>query len=179
MCAKFVPKILSDAQKNERFADDNRHFKKHGARPNFPFKVEIGGDIWYTGVRPKNGTLRNQLFSVEKVRVKTMLLVFLPLWFIRQIYAKCSVDCQNESTLSDQMSTCHRAMFVLKRLARTDIVPTDFFLSPRMKMAVKGQRLNSKEKVQVTVTRAIASIDHIIHINLQMVSVQKVHFPGR
>lgn len=204
VCAKLVPKVLSEEQKLSRVEISQEILDCVQEDPNFLDNVITGDETWVFQYDPETKRSSSEWHTDEsprpkkarmsKSKIKTMLIVFFDRRGIvhkefvptgttvnAAFYVQVLTRLRNRVTrvrpaiaknwqLHHDNAPCHGAIVVRQLLAKfgvatlphppysPDLAPPDFFLFPRVKRQLKGQRFDSIEAAQAATTAALNSI---------------------
>lgn len=201
ICAKFVPKILDDDQKERRKTCAQEMLEQVDNDPDFLEMVVTGDESWIYSYDPQtkmqSSQWKTRLVSprpkkgrMEKSRTKSMLILFfdikgvLLMEFLPQgatvnaafyegvlkrlreaIRQKRPEKWKNGWLLHHDNAPSHTSFKILNFLARhnitcvnhppysPDMAPCDFWVFPKLKANLKGERFQTIEEIQA-VTKA-------------------------
>lgn len=204
VCAKFVPRVLSNEQKVNRKQISQEILNCVQRNPNFFDNVITGDETWCFEYDPETkrqstewhtkNSPRPKKAKMNKSRIKSMLICFFDrrgvvhrefvppgqtmnatfyvnvLDRLRKRILRVRPDIADSWKLHHDNAPCHTALLVREFLANhrvatlphppysPDIAPADFFLFPRLKRDLKGNRFSSVENIQGAVTASLKGI---------------------
>ncbi|UYV72492.1 hypothetical protein LAZ67_9003387 [Cordylochernes scorpioides] len=186
VCAKLVPKVLTQDQKELRVLRCQELFDLIQNEPDFLNSVVTGDESWMFEYDPESkrqscawhtkSSPRPKKARMSKSHIKTMIIVFFDIRGIVHIefvpqgqtvnsafylevlrrlkrrIARMRTDIKDTVKLHHDNATSHTAFIITNFLARSntpviphppyspDLAPCDFFLFPRLKREMKGNR---------------------------------------
>lgn len=206
VCAKFVPRLLTDEQKERRLSTSREMLETIAEVPGFLDRVITGDESWIYSYDPETKSQSSQWKSPTSPRpkkarmsrsaTKAMLVVFFDLQGIvhkewipqgqtvtKEVYLgvlkglRLSIRRKRperwkrqDFILHHDNAPAHTAIKVTEYLAKNstavaphppyspDLAPNDFFLFPRLKSTLKGQRFDTLEAVKQATTTELDSI---------------------
>lgn len=204
VCAKLVPKLLTDDHKNSRVMIAVELLERVQNKPDFLDNVITGDETWAFEYDPEmkrqssewhtSESPRPKKARMSKSKVKTMLIVFFDAKVVvhkefvpqgQTVNATYYVDVldrlrkrvvrtRKEIAATWQLhhdnAPSQTAQWVQEFLAKhslatlpqpsysPDLTLADFFLSPRIKTALKGTRFGTIQAIQTAVTNALNEV---------------------
>ncbi|UYV63716.1 hypothetical protein LAZ67_2005414, partial [Cordylochernes scorpioides] len=187
VCAKFVPKVLTQDQKELRVLRCQELLDLIQNEPGFLNSVVTGDESWMfeydqeskrqSCAWHKKSSPRPKKTRMSKSRIKTMIIVFFDIRGIVHCAQEIETpDRTREDDIKDTVKlyhdndTSHTAFIITNFLARSntpviphppyslDLAPCDFFLFPRLKREMKGKHWETVENIQHHVTTFLRSI---------------------
>ncbi|GFT44632.1 histone-lysine N-methyltransferase SETMAR [Trichonephila clavipes] len=176
VCAKFIPKLLSDQQKNLRLeiAQDNLEMinmevsvgatAEKSPSKSKQHQVNVVVFFYYEGIvhheYAHTGQKINKEYYVEvlkrlrnAIRRKRPQLRESGDWLLHHDNAPA-----HTSNLVQQYLSKHSIAQLRQPPYSPDIAPCDFWLFPRLKMPLKGHRFDNKQTVETNATNALKAI---------------------
>ncbi|UYV66139.1 hypothetical protein LAZ67_4000414 [Cordylochernes scorpioides] len=187
VCAKLVPKVLTQDQKELRVLRCQELLDLIQNEPDFLNSVVTGDESWMFEYDPESkrqscawhtkSSLRPKKARMSKSRIKTMIIVFFDIrgivhcaQEIETPFARVRTDIKDTVKLHHDNATSHTAFIITNFLARSntpviphppfspDLAPCDFFLFPRLKREMKGKYWETVDNIQHHVTTFLRSI---------------------
>ncbi|UYV60373.1 hypothetical protein LAZ67_1000972 [Cordylochernes scorpioides] len=188
VCAKFVPKVLPQDQKELRVLRCKELLDLIQNEPGFLNSVVTGDESWMFEYDPESkrqscawhtkSSPRPKKARMSKSRIKTMItgqtvnsaFYLEVLRRLKRRIARLRTDIKDTVKLYHDNATSHTAFIITNFLARSntpviphppyslDLAPCDFFLFPRLKREMKGKHWETVENIQHHVTTFLRSI---------------------
>ncbi|UYV74922.1 hypothetical protein LAZ67_12001810 [Cordylochernes scorpioides] len=188
VCAKLVPKVLTQDQKELRVFRCQELLNLIQNEPDFLNSVVTGDESWMFEYDPEpkrqscawhtKSSPRPKKARMSKSRIKTMIIgqtvnsaFYLEvLRRLKRRIARVRTDFKDTVKLHHDNATSHTAFIITNFLARSntpviphppyspDLAPCDFFLFPRLKREMKGKHWETVENIQHHVTTFLRSI---------------------
>ncbi|GFU53074.1 histone-lysine n-methyltransferase setmar-like protein [Trichonephila clavipes] len=162
VCAKFIPKLLSDHLRLE-IAQDN--LEMIHSDENFLKKIITGDETWVYGYDPETKQQSSQWKfpseprpkkarqSRSNIKRKRPQLWESGDWLVHHDNAPA-----HTSNLVQQYLSKHNIAQLRQPPYSPDIAPCDFWLFPRLKMPLNGHRFDNKQTVETNATNALKAI---------------------
>ncbi|UYV79208.1 hypothetical protein LAZ67_17001512 [Cordylochernes scorpioides] len=156
--SKFVPKMLTIQQKENRVDVAKKMLEMVEENPNWKGKVITGDETWVHGYDPEKNA--NPWSGKEKMNQERRNPDFAKV--------KCGVPKIGLSIHDN--APPHTATSVLTYLTKhgiqilhqppysLDLAPNDFFLFPKLKMALKGRRFDTRESIIANSKKVLKNI---------------------
>ncbi|GFX97186.1 histone-lysine N-methyltransferase SETMAR [Trichonephila clavipes] len=180
VCAKFIPKLLSDQQKNLRLEIAQDNLEMINSDENFLKKIITGDETWVYGYDPetkqqssqwkfpsepwpKNArqsqTINKEYYVEVLKRLRNAIRRKRPqLWESGDWLLHHDNAPAHTSNLVQQYLSKHSIAQLRQPPYSPDIAPCDFWLFPRLKMPLKGHRFDNKQTVETNATNALKAI---------------------
>ncbi|UYV69314.1 hypothetical protein LAZ67_6003231 [Cordylochernes scorpioides] len=186
VCAKLVPKVLTQDQKELNVLRCQELLDLIQNEPDFLNSVVTGDESWMFEYDPESkrqscawhtkSSPRPKKARMSKSRIKTMIIVFFDIRGIvhcerlKRRISRVRTDIKDTVKLHHDNATSHTAFIITNFLARSntplipdppyspDLTPCDFFLFPRLKREMKGKHWETVENIQHHVKTFLRSI---------------------
>ncbi|XP_014487170.1 PREDICTED: putative uncharacterized protein FLJ37770 isoform X2 [Dinoponera quadriceps] len=183
VCAKLVPKVLSDEQKEHRVTICRELLECLEADPDLLDRVITGDETWIFEYDPEtkrqsaewhtSASLRRKKVHMSKSRVRSMLIVFFDKKVLERLrirVRRVRREIADTWMLHHDNTPSYTSLIVREALTKhnivtlpqppysPDMVPSDFFLFPRIKKNLKRHRFRTIEAVQAASTRCLNSL---------------------
>ena len=156
-CAKMVPKIFSEYQRQRRFTVCQDITKRLEAEPDFLNSVIAGNETWVFEYDPKTkrqsrerksyGSPRPMKARKSKSKVKVMLIVFFDIQGIVHFKFLHQGQTVNQTLYKE----------IIMR-TKPDLAICDFFLFPKIKSVLKGTHFSDIDSIKKDATTEIKKI---------------------
>lgn len=206
VCAKFVPRILTEEQTENRLRIASDLLQTSTEDPSFLSKIVTGDETWIFGYDPETKVQSSQWITpkrspipkkarMQKSNIKCMLLLFFDdegvvhhefmprgstvnSLFYRDVLRRVREDVRrkrpskwkNGWLLHHDNAPCYTSIMMREFLTKNemtavphspyspDLAPCDFWMFPKLKSVLKGERFQSVEEIQRNTVQRIRSI---------------------
>ncbi|UYV60920.1 K02A2.6-like [Cordylochernes scorpioides] len=170
VCAKLVPKVLSQDQKELRILRCQELLDLIQNEPDFLNSVVTGDESWMFEYDPESKIISTPQESANEQVAHQNAFYLEVLRRLKRRIARVRTNIKDTVKLHHDNATSHTAFIITNFLARSntpviphpsyspDLAPCDLFLLPRLKREMKGKHWETVENTQHHVTTFLRSI---------------------